>query len=28
MMPNFKPGMKDGVPVKVTYNIPINFRLK
>ena len=28
MMPNFKPGMKEGVPVKVTYNIPINFRLK
>ncbi len=28
MMPNFMPGTKDGVPVKVTYNIPINFRLK
>ncbi len=28
MMPNFKPGMKDGVPVKVIYRIPINFRLQ
>lgn len=27
-MPKFMPGMKDGVPVRVTYNIPVNFRLK
>ncbi len=26
-MPNWKPGMKDGVPVKVRYTIPINFKL-
>lgn len=28
MMPKFKPGMKDGVPVKVTYNVPISFKLQ
>ena len=26
-MPNWKPGMKDGAPVKVRYTIPINFKL-
>lgn len=25
-MPNWKPGMKDGQPVKVKYTIPINFK--
>lgn len=26
-MPNWKPGMKDGVPVKVKYTIPIVFKI-
>ena len=26
-MPNWKPGMKNGEPVKVKYTIPINFKL-
>ena len=26
-MPNWKPGMKGGQPVKVKYTIPINFKL-
>lgn len=26
-MPKWKPGMKDGQPVKVKYTIPINFKL-
>ena len=25
-MPNWKPGIKDGAPVKVKYTIPINFK--
>ena len=28
MMPPFKPGRRLGEPVKVYYNLPINFRLK
>jgi protein TonB len=28
MMPNWKPGMNHGVPVRVVFNLPIKFRLK
>jgi len=27
-MPNFKPGVKNGKPVRTRYNLPINFRIK
>jgi protein TonB len=27
-MPNWSPGLEDGTPVSVSYNLPINFKLR